>query len=193
MPDFWYLFAQALGIIATVLCIINPFFKKKWQMLINIAVVNLFMAINFLILNDFTIGSAIILNVVAIAQAIVNYVHTLKNQTPPLVEKILFTVLYVGGGMLGLLNATSFAPFDNIWLTLLELLPVIGAVFNMLSVFAPTEQTMRKFALANVCIWSIYTGILLSTSFFAEFLSVISTSIALYKYKKKPDIKNSDN
>lgn len=193
MPDFWYYFAQAMGIIVTILCIINPFFKKKWQMLINIAAMNIFMAVNFLILNNFTIGSAIILNVVAIAQVIVNYIHTLKNQTPPLVEKILFTVLYVGGGMFGLLNATSFAPFDNIWLTLLELLPVIGAVFNMLAVFAPTEQIVRKFGLANASVWSIYTGILLSTSFFAEFLSVISTSIALYKYKKKPNIKNSDN
>lgn len=181
--DFWEYLGQGLGIVVTVLCIINPFFKRKWQMLINVAAMNVFMALNFLMLNDFKIGSAIVLNVVAILQAVVNYVHTRRASTAPRWEQIIFTVLYIGGGVLGLLNATGFKPFDNIWLTLLELLPVIGALCLMLSVFSPTEQGMRKFTLANALIWSIYTGILLSTNFFAEALSVVSTSIALYKYR----------
>ena len=149
---FWYYFAQVLGIIVTVLCIINPFFKKRWQMLINIAFMNILMAINFLILNKFTIGSAIILNLVAIAQAVINYLHTQKNKTAPLWEQIIFSILYIGGGFWGLLNATGYAPFANIWLTLLELLPIIGALFNMLSVFAANTQSMRKFALGNAFI-----------------------------------------
>ena len=185
--DFWHYLAQVFGIVVTILCVINPFFKKKWQMLVNVAAMNTFMALNFLMLNDFKIGSAIILNVVAVLQAVVNYIHTRRGATAPRWEQIVFTVLYIGGGVLGLLNATGFKPFDNIWLTLLELLPVMGALCLMLSVFAPTEQGMRKFTLVNALIWSVYTAILLSTNFFAEILALISTSIALYKYRQKPD------
>lgn len=186
---FWYYFAQAMGIIVTVLCIINPFFKKKWQMLVNIAAMNVLMAVNFLILNHFTIGSAIVLNVVAIVQAVVNYFHTRNGKKAPLWEQIAFSVLYIGGGFWGLLNATGYAPFANVWLTLLELLPIVGALFNMLSIFAPKEQTMRKLGLANAAVWSVYTAILLSTNFFAEFISVISSCIAIYKYREKPAAK----
>ena len=187
----WYYFAQALGIIVTVLCIVNPFFKKKWQMLVNIALMNLFMAVNFLILNNLTIGSAVVLNLVAIAQVILNYFHTRKNEDVPLWEKILFSVLYVGGGFWGLLNATGYAPFSNVWITLLELLPILGAVFNMLAVFAPTPQALRRFSLGNASFWCVYTGILLSTSFFAEFFALVSSAIALYKYRAKPTEKEA--
>ncbi len=180
---FWHYFAQALGIIVTILCIINPFFKKRWQMLMNIALMNILMAINFLILNEFTIGSAIILNLVAITQAVINYLHTRKYKTASLGEQVIFSVLYIGGGFWGLLNATGYAPFANIWLTLLELLPIIGALFNMFSVFAPNTQMMRKFALGNAFIWCVYTGIILSTNFFAELFALASTAIALYKYR----------
>lgn len=187
---FWYYFAQAMGIIVTALCIINPFFKKKWQMLVNIAAMNVLMAVNFLILNHFTIGSAIVLNVVAIVQAVVNYFHTRNDKKPPLWEQIVFSVLYIGGGFWGLLNATGYAPFANIWMTLLELLPIVGALFNMLSIFAPKEQTMRKLGLGNALVWSVYTAILLSTNFFAEFFAAISSAVALYKYREKPAAKD---
>lgn len=185
---FWYYFAQALGIIVTLQCFINPFFKKRWQMLVNVALMNVLMAANIFILNNFTIGSAIILNIVALIQALINYFHDRRAKTAPLWEQIVFTVLYVGGGFWGLLNATGYNLFANVWQTLLELLPIIGALFNMLTVFASNTQTMRKFTLGNAAVWCIYTGILLSTNFFAEFVAFVSTAIALYKYRSKPTV-----
>lgn len=191
--DFWYFLGQAFGILVTVLCVINPFFKRKWQMLVNIALMNVFMALNFLMLNNFVIGSAIILNVVAIIQAVVNYIHTRKGNLAPIWEQVIFWILYIGGGVVGLLNATGYKPFADIPLTLLELLPILGALCLMLSVFAPSEQGMRKFTLANASIWSVYTAILLSTNFFAEFLALVSTSIALYKYRNKESCTGVDS
>jgi hypothetical protein len=67
---------------------------------------------------------------------------------------------------------------------LLELLPIIGAVILTFSIFAPNEQTTRKFLLANITIWAVYTALIGSTTFFAEVAAFITTATALYKYRK---------
>jgi len=60
---------------------------------------------------------------------------------------------------------------------------IIGAVLMMLSVFAKGEQTTRKFLLANASVWTVYTGIVGSSTFVAEVGAVIADCIALYKYR----------
>ena len=68
---------------------------------------------------------------------------------------------------------------------LLELMPIVGALMLMFSVFSKSEQTMRKFLLVNATIWTIYTAIVGSTAFFADFFAMCSTAAALIKYRKK--------
>lgn len=183
---FWYWFAQAMGIVITILCIVNPLFKKRWQMLIVVASINVLAVVNNIILNNFKIGSAVILCVVAVAQAIINYVHTSKNQESPLWEKILFTILYLGGGVFGLVNTVIAESEGNAVLIILrELLPIVGALFLMLSVFAPSEQSMRRYTLANASVWTVYYAIIGSTTVFAEIFAIVTACIALYKYRKK--------
>lgn len=177
-----YFIGQLFGIIATVLSIVAPFFKKKWQILANIIAVNLLMALNFVCIGQ--IGSAIFLYLVAIVQSIVSMIHTSKGTEIPPAEKILFFILYVGCGFLGMVTAPDFVWEIN-GHNLLELLPILGAVMLMISVFTRGEQTTRKFLLANAIIWSVYTAIVGSTTFFAEITAVCSTSAALYKYRKK--------
>ena len=184
-----YWTAQAMGILITVFCVVQPLFKKKWQMLIVTASTNLLGAFNNLILAG--LGSAVILCLVAVAQTIFNYVHTRKEEEVPLWEKIVFTILYLGCGIFGFLNATSFAPFADILLSLREILPVTGALFLMISVFASNAQNMRKFSLVSAVIWLIYYAIILSTTVFAEIFAVATTCFALYKYRQVPKAENS--
>ena len=68
---------------------------------------------------------------------------------------------------------------------LLELMPIVGALMLMFSVFSRDEQTLRKFLLATATIWTIYTAIVGSTAFFADFIAMCSTAVALIKYRKK--------
>ena len=68
---------------------------------------------------------------------------------------------------------------------MLELLPIIGAVLNMITVFVRDEQRTRKFLLSNALVWCVYTAVIMSTTFFAEFLAAVSTCIALYKYRQR--------
>jgi hypothetical protein len=176
-----YWIGQGFGILATLSDISIPQFKKKWQMLVANIAVNTFSALNLVFLNE--IGSGIFLFSVAIVQAIVNLVHTLREKPPKKWEYALFCCLFVGLGFYGLFTSPGFVFAIN-GKNLLELLPIIGAVILTFSIFAPNEQTTRKFLLANISIWAVYTALIGSTTFFAEVAAFITTATALYKYRK---------
>ena len=177
-----YIIGQIFGILSTVCTIILPFFKKKGQILaLNIGI-NLLVAANMVLIGQ--IGSAIFLCLVAVVQSIVSMVHDTKGTPVSLGEKFLFLVLYVGFGIFGIVTAPGFVP-ELSWDNALELLPILGALMLMFSVFSKDEQTLRKFLLANAGIWTVYTAIIGSTVFFTDLASTISTATALYKYRKR--------
>ena len=180
-----YIAGQVLGIIATIQCIVEPFFKKKWQMLVNEIFENLFMALNYLLIG--AVGSEFFMCLVAVAQSFVSYVHTQRDTKVTMAEKVVFFVLYVGCGFFGLLTAPGYVPGIN-YQNMLEMLPIIGAVLNMITVFVRDEQKTRKFLLSNALVWCVYTAIIMSTTFFAELLAAVSTSIALYKYRRRKEV-----
>ena len=177
-----YYIGQALGLAATLCTIILPFFKKKWQILVLNICVNLFIALNFVLIGQ--IGSAVFLCAVAIFQSIDSMIHDVKGTPITLAEQVLFLLLYVGFGFFGMVTAPGF-----VWAVTpanaLELMPIVGALMLMFSVFSKDEQTLRKFLLANAAIWTVYTGIVGSTAFFADFIAMCSTAAALFKYRRK--------
>ena len=177
-----YIIGQILGIGSTVCTIILPFFKKKWQILFVNILVNLLISLNFILIGK--IGSAAFLCMVAIVQSIVSMVHDNKGTPISIVEKILFLLLYVGFGFFGIITAPGFV-WELNTTNLLELMPIVGALMLMFSVFSKSEQTMRKFLLANATIWTIYTAIVGSTAFFTDLVCMVSTTSALIKYRKK--------
>lgn len=177
-----YLIGQALGLLSTVCTIICPFFKKKWQLLAANIAVNLLISLNFILIDQ--VGSAVFLCLVAVVQSIVSIGHNIKGTKVSTMETILFTVLYLAAGFYGMVTAPGFVPAINRQ-NLLELMPIIGALMLMISVFAPDEQTTRKWLLANATIWTAYTAIVGSTAFFTDLVCMFSTSTALYKYRKK--------
>lgn len=177
-----YLIGQILGALVSVLTIVIPFFKKKWQILTANMASNLLLMLNLILIGQF--GSGAYLCMVAILQIAVSLIHNRKGTEVSLAETILFTVLYVGFGFFGIVSAPDFVWAIN-GRNLVELLPVVGALMLMISVFTPDEQTTRKFLLANTAIWTVYTAIVGSTVFFADLIATISAAAALYRYRKK--------
>ena len=175
-----YYIGQFLGLLVPIFTLTVPFWKKKSQILYSAIAVNGLMVANFLLIGQF--GSAAWLCSVAVVQSIVSLLHYYRDTPVKLWENVLFFLLYVGLGFVGLTTAPGFVPGINTQ-NLLELLPIIGAVLMMLSVFARGEQTTRKFLLANASVWTVYTGIVGSTTFIAEVGAVIADCIALYKYR----------
>ena len=176
-----YWIGQAFGIFATIAGVSVPVFKKKWQMLVMSLANNIFGALNLVFLN--AIGSGIFLFAVAAVQAVVNLVHALHNTTGKTLEKIIFVILYLGLGFYGM-SQTEGVAWALSWHNALELLPVVGALMLMLSVFARGEQQARVFLLLNGMSWLVYTAVVGAAVFFSSVISVVSSAIALWKYRK---------
>ena len=172
-----YYIAQAFGIFATLCCFAMPLFKKKWQMLLVNVGGNLFFILNLLLLGAnegdlFLNSTAMIVNLVSLVQILLSYRHVQKDTPVTKAENIIFLLLYVGMGFIG---------FQRV----LDFLPIIASVFNMLAVFQKDEQKTRYLVLFNAAIFCTYYIIIGSTSLLAELMAVITTVIALIKYRKK--------
>ena len=163
-----YYIGQALGIVATVCCFALPLFKKKWQMLLVSATSNLFFALNLILIGD--VGSAIIVNLLAIVQTLLSLWHVQKDKPVTVAENIIFLIGYIICGSFGFRRA-------------LDVLPIVGAVFNMLSVFQRDEQKTRILILLNASTFFIYYIVVGSTNLFAELLAIITTVIAMIRYR----------
>ena len=98
--------------------------------------------------------------------------HEFRKTEPSLAEKIIFLVLYVVGGAMG-----YHVPLD--------LLSITAAVFYMLAVFQKKEQNIRLFLLGNMATWTVYHAILGSTAIFAQLAGIVSSVIALIRYRKQ--------
>ena len=109
---------------------------------------------------------------VAVFQLLLSLWHEKKNTDVTFIEKIIFFVLYVAGGLMGI---NSY----------LDILSIVAAVFYMLAMLQKKEQNIRLCLLANMTSWTIYHGILGSTGIFAQIAGIVSALIALYRYRKK--------
>ena len=87
-------------------------------------------------------------------------------------RNIGFIVLYIVTGMVG-------------YQKLIDILPVLGAVFSSLGVFQRDEQKTRFLILLNAVAYCSYYCIVGSTSMLAELITVIGNGVAMIKYRKK--------
>lgn len=165
-----YYIGQILGILVTVGVIVTLQLKKKKQMLIVSVFVNAMTAANILLLDEF--NSGVIVCGVAVLQLLLSIIHEFKGTQPSRIEQIIFLVLYVAGGALGYQS-----PVD--------LLSIVAAVFYMLAVFQKKEQNIRIMLLVNLSLWTVYHTILQSTAVFAQIAGIVSSLIALYRFRKK--------
>lgn len=177
-----YYIGQFCGLLTIVCSVTMPFLKKKWQLLWANVAINALVILNMALIGQF--GSAIGLCLVAIVQSLLALPRTRTEKEASTAETIVFTVLYVGFGFLGIITAPNFVWAIN-YRNLLELLPILGALAQMVAVFVRDEQQVRKWILCNAILWVIYSAAVGSTVIFTDSLTVISTCSALYKYRKK--------
>jgi len=163
-----YIIGQVFGLIASFCCLIQPLWKKKWQMLVVSALANLCAGLNLVFLGQ--IGSGVIINSVAVVQGLVMLWHVKTDRPVTIAENIVFLAVYVGSGFMGFKGA-------------LDLLPIAGSVLFMLMSFQRDEQKSRWLLLFNATIFFVYYFILRSTTVFAEIFAIITSVIALYKYR----------
>ena len=165
-----YYTAQFLGILVTLAVILTLQMKKKKQMLFVSVLSNVFSAANILLLDGF--NSGVVVCLVAVFQLFVSIWHEYKGTESGTAEKIIFLILYAAGGLMG-------------YKISLDLLSTLAAVFYMLAVFQKKEQNIRLMLLMNLSLWTIYHSVLGSTAVFAQVAGIISSLIALYRFRTK--------
>lgn len=177
-----YYIGQICGLVGAGITLIQPQFPKKTQMLICTILVNGLNALNFALIGQF--GASVFLCLVAVAQGFVAMGHEIRKTPVTRTENLVFFILYLGFGFLGMVTAKDFTWAIN-FRNLLELMPIVGAIMLMLSVFADSEQKTRLFLLLNGTSWLVYTVIVGSTAFFTALIAIVSSAIALQKYRVK--------
>ena len=170
MKDTVYYIGQIVGILVTIGVIINLQLKKKQHMYILSIIMNILSALNILLLDGFSSG--VIICLVADIQIVLAILHDKKQTEVHLAEKIIFFVLYVAGGLLG-------------FKTWLDVLTIIAAALYMFAMFQKKEQHIRMFLLGNMATWTVYHAILGSTAIFAQIAGIISSVVALVRYRKQ--------
>ena len=170
MNDIIYWTGQAIGILVTIGAIINLQLKKKQHMYILSIIVNILSALNILLLDGFSSGVVICL--VADIQIAMAIWHDKKQTQAKLPEQIIFFALYVAGGLLGF----------NTWI---DILSIVAAALYMFAMFQKKEQNIILFLLGNMATWTIYHAILGSTAIFAQLAGIVSSVIALIRYRKQ--------
>lgn len=169
--------AQIFGLLQSTCCIIGPYFKYRWQMLINSMVSVSFLIINLILLSVATPDSpvnlsGIMLNSVALVVLSFSLWHVRKGTQAPIVEKVIFFVVFLALGCVG---------FED----LIDILPLLGAVFFMLASFQHDEQKTRVLYLFNTLSWFTYHCLCQNSAAIGQAVAFTMYAIALYKYRKK--------
>lgn len=180
-----YIFGQICGIIGTIITIVQPQFKSKQRILWCTLVVNGLSATNYACVGG--VGSAVFLCLIAVVQAAVSIVHVRRDTDIAKWETVLFFLLYMGAGFYGMITSAGFVWGINAH-NLLELLPIIGALMLMLSVFAKTEQKTRAFLFCNGAVWAVYCAIIGAATFFTALAAMVSSAVAMWKYRNTEPI-----
>lgn len=165
------IFAQVLGVLVAVICIVSAQFKHKWQMLLGSMLANLLNGLSFFFLGGAL--SAAILCWIAVFQTILFSYKAYHDKPITVFEKIIFLVAFAA---VGIFNTKTF----------IDVLPAIGGILFVLGTFCKKEQHMRMVNVASNCVWISYEIIVVSTAIIAQVLSLSSNLIALYRYRKKP-------
>lgn len=170
-----YILGQVIGLLATLSCLVLPLFRKKWQMLLCNAFGNFLFGANLLLIGQ---TRSLLIYAVAILQVFVTLWHHRRKTAVSRGENLLFLGLYVFCGALGYAR-----PMD--------LLPIFGAVFNMLATFQPDEQKTRYLLLANTSVFAVYYFLCRSTSLLASVITIFSTLAGIWKYREKNFMRGS--
>lgn len=180
-----YVIAQIFGLLQSTCCIIGPYFKYRWQMLVNSMVSVSFLVINLILLSiavpDSPVNlSGIIINSVALIVLSFSLWHVREGTQAPIVEKVIFFVAFVSLGCVG------FGAWYDIF-------PILGAASFMLASFQHDEQRTRVFYLFNTFSWFSYHCICQNSAAIGQAVAFTMYVIALCKYRKKGGSPKADS
>lgn len=165
--------AQIIGFTAVGLYLFSYQLKKRTQIVWVTFVSNLFYVLQYCLLGAFSGAVMDILSTAASFLAAKKHAPRWKKH-----GKWLGFVSVLVIAVIGL--AIAFLQKDPI-----ELIPILGAIFQTVSLWCDNEQTLRKLGLCSAPFWLVYN--FLSKAYGAALgsaLAMISIVISLVRYRK---------
>ena len=98
-----YIIGQIIGLLTIVCSVLMPYLKKKSQLLWANIAINGLVLVNLVLIGQF--GSANWLCMVAIVQSLIALPRTRTDTTAGTTETVIFTFLYLGFGIFGIVMA----------------------------------------------------------------------------------------
>ena len=169
---------QAFGVLAIITGVISMQLSKRWQMLLMLALLNLWLVINQLCLG--MSFSAIIGCGLAAIHCPISAYQAKKGRPTRLWENILWSVLYFAAWGLGLFLSAQMGAAS--WM---DILPFFGTLTFVISVFVPKERDVRIFTLLNALVYLVYNALCWNIAAVSQVLTIISVIVALIRYRKE--------
>ena len=166
--------AQILGFAGVGLYLLSYQLKKRAQIVWATFFSNLFYVTQYVLLGAFSGAIMDLLSTVSSFLAA-------KKQSPPI--RMHAKLLTVVSALVVTAVGLAIAIVRHSWI---ELIPVVGAVFQTVGLWCDNEQTIRKLGLCGSPCWLAYN--LLSKAYGAALgsvLAIISILVSLVRYRKK--------
>lgn len=165
--------SQIIGLAAVGLYFLSYQLKKRKQIVWVICISNAFYVLQYILLGAFS--GAVMDTLSAVGSFFAGEKHSpkLKSYTK-LIAVANLTVIAVVGVIIAIVQRDP-----------IELLPILGALFQTGGLWCENEQTIRKFGLLGTPFWLIYNFI--SQAYGAAFgtvLVIVSIITALVRYRK---------
>ena len=171
-----FVVAQVFGLLASIALIVGIQFKKKASILLMMIASSIFFTINFVLLEAWS-GAMVCAMGVAVSLTIF-LIEKFGHQ----VSKPIIVIFVIA--------ETVFWAFT--YQSLIDILPLVGTYFWLASMLQKDENRLRLLLIVNYVIWIIYGVITMAyTSILADVFSIISTIIALIRYRKRDNKKIS--
>ena len=171
---------QALGVLAIIISVVSMQLKKRWQILLALAMLNLSLVFNQIFLG--MSPSAILGCALASVHCPISAYKVKKGMTITRLENIIWSVLYFVSWGVGLYLAAQMGVIS--WL---DALPFLGIVTFICSVFVPKERDVRIFTLLNSLVYLVYNALNLNIAAISQVLTIISVVVALIRYREKKE------
>jgi hypothetical protein len=176
--EYIVIIGQVFGILTTICAFVTNQLPKRWQIMLGRVVANALSAINVLLIGAGLTVCAV--NLVAVIHSLLNTYRSRRGLKAPLYEKLIFSVLYLAAWGFGF-----YLSAKNGRASWLDVLPLVATVFFIVSMLILNEQHIRLCTFCNSSIYIVYHTIYRNIGVLAQVFSIISVSIALYRYRDK--------
>ena len=167
------LYAQIIGAAAVIIVVFSMQCKKKTSMMIVQLISNFIFAIQYVLLNAF---SACFMNLVTVLRCFIIYCYEKKKKRVPIVYPIVLSILTI---------IIGYYTYKYVLTSWISFIPV---AITIAYIIASCFRNPRVFRITFMCasfLWLYYNfKVQAYVVFVGNIFEIISTSIALKRYKK---------